>query len=241
MQDNAIIVLSGGLDSATCLGIALKKGYNVFPITFEYGQRHKREVKQASALVNKYGIKNHKIVNVNFLSEIGNSALTDYSILVPTKGVKEDIPETYVPGRNMIFLALASAYAEILGARYIYTGVNAIDYSGYPDCRTEFIKSMNKSVNLATKVGTSKKNIEIITPLINITKAEIIKIGIDLKVPYELTTSCYSGREKACGYCDSCRIRIAGFKSNSQIDPIAYEIGIDWDSDLNKRLGGTVC
>lgn len=226
MSEKAVIVLSGGLDSTTCMGIAQSKGYDLWPITFSYGQRHQREVEQARKVAAHYGVAHqHKIVNVSFLSEIGASALTDQTIEVPTGGVnEEEIPSTYVPARNLIFLSLATAYAEVVGAKAIYTGVSAVDYSGYPDCRPEFIGSLNETINLATKIGvTSEDKLRIETPLIHLNKKETVRIGLELNVPYELTTSCYLGEEEACGECDSCRLRLKGFAENEAVDPIAYK------------------
>ncbi|SEM88979.1 7-cyano-7-deazaguanine synthase QueC [Lihuaxuella thermophila] len=225
MKEKAVIVLSGGLDSTTCMGIARDRGYELYPITFFYNQRHHKEVEHAKRVAEHYGVADrHKVVNVSFLGEIGGSALTDETIAVRTSGVDEEIPETYVPARNLIFLSLAVAYGEVIGARTIYTGVNAVDYSGYPDCRPEFIRSLTETVNLATKMGvTSEQKIKIETPLIHLTKADIIRIGLALKVPYELTTSCYQGEEEACGVCDSCLLRLKGFAENNAVDPIPYK------------------
>lgn len=225
MDKKAVIVLSGGLDSTTCMGIAKAEGYELYPITFYYHQRHDREVEQAKKIAAHYGVQDrHKIVDVNFLGDIGGSALTDETLEVRTNEVKEDIPNTYVPARNLIFLSLATAYAEVVGARHIYTGVSAVDYSGYPDCRPEFIHSLTKTVNLATKMGvSSEEKIHIETPLLHLSKAETIRRGLELEVPYVLTTSCYLGDELACGECDSCLLRLKGFKENNQADPVAYK------------------
>ncbi|MBA4602255.1 7-cyano-7-deazaguanine synthase QueC [Thermoactinomyces mirandus] len=225
MDKKAVIVLSGGLDSTTCMGIAKEEGYELYPITFYYHQRHNREIGQARKIAAHYGVADrHKIVDVNFLGEIGGSALTDQTWEVRTGGVKEDIPDTYVPARNLIFLSLATAYAEVISAKHIYTGVSAVDYSGYPDCRPEFIRSLEETVNLATKMGvSSEEKIYIETPLLYLSKAETIRRGLELNVPYELTTSCYQGGELACGECDSCLLRLKGFKENNQPDPIAYK------------------
>lgn len=229
MGEKAVIVLSGGLDSTTCMGIAKEKGYDLYPMTFNYGQRHNREVEQAKKVADHYHAQDHKIVDINFFNQIGGSALTDDTIEVPEAVDEGDIPVTYVPARNMIFLSLASAYAEVIGAELIYIGVSSVDYSGYPDCRPEFIESMNQTVNLATKVGVSDKSMNIKTPLMHLTKAETIETGIKLNVPYSLTTSCYNGAEKACGQCDSCQLRIKGFKEAGIRDPIPYQIDIKWD------------
>ncbi|MQR95235.1 7-cyano-7-deazaguanine synthase QueC [Fictibacillus phosphorivorans] len=223
MNKKAVIVLSGGLDSTTCMGIAQAGGYDLYPITFHYGQRHNREVEQAIEVGKYYGVKDHRIVDLTFLKDIGGSALTDEKVEVPTEA-EEGIPVTYVPARNMIFLSLASAYAEVIGATAVYTGVSAVDYSGYPDCRPEFIQSMEETINLATKAGVTGKNISVETPLISLSKKETIEKGLSLEVPYDLTTSCYNGKEEACGKCDSCVLRLKGFKEAGAVDPIAYEI-----------------
>ena len=168
------------------------------------------------------------MVDIQFLNQIGGSALTDSSINVPMGGVTSEIPVTYVPARNMIFLALATAYAEVIRAEAIYIGVSAVDFSGYPDCRPEFIESMTNTINLATKQGVTGEGITIKTPLIFLSKKETIAEGLRLKVPYHLTTSCYNGAEKACGKCESCLLRIKGFREVHSVDPIEYEINIDW-------------
>ncbi|MDO6654981.1 7-cyano-7-deazaguanine synthase QueC [Anaerobacillus sp. 1_MG-2023] len=224
MNKKAVIVLSGGLDSTTCMGIAKEKGYELYPITFHYGQKHNREVEQAKKVAEYYNAPDHRIVNISFLNQIGGSALTDDSIDVPTDMDEDEIPVTYVPARNMIFLSLASAYAEVIGAEAIYIGVSAVDYSGYPDCRPEFIESMNETVNLATKAGATGSEMKIDTPLINLTKADTVSEGLRLSVPYELTTSCYNGEVEACGECDSCRLRLKGFEEAGAVDPIPYKV-----------------
>lgn len=223
MSKKAVIVLSGGLDSTTCMGIAKGEGYDLYPITFHYGQRHNREVEQAVEVGKYYNVEDHRIVDLTFLKDIGGSALTDEKVDVPTEA-EEGIPVTYVPARNMIFLSLASAYAEVIGATAVYTGVSAVDFSGYPDCRPEFIKSMEETINLATKAGVTGKNISVETPLIHLSKKETIEKGLSLDVPYELTTSCYNGKETACGKCDSCVLRLKGFKEAGSADPIPYEV-----------------
>ncbi|EIT85499.1 exsB protein [Fictibacillus macauensis ZFHKF-1] len=219
----AVIVLSGGLDSTTCMGIAAEQGYALYPLTFHYGQKHNREVEQAKKVAAHYQVSEHRIVDIAFLNQIGGSALTDSSIAVPSEqDDKEEIPATYVPARNMIFLSLASAYAEVIGAQAVFIGVSAVDYSGYPDCRPEFIQSMDETINLATKAGTTGERISIVAPLMHLTKKETIEEGLALGVPYELTTSCYNGEEEACGTCDSCLLRLKGFEEAGGRDPIAY-------------------
>ncbi|WP_188802248.1 7-cyano-7-deazaguanine synthase QueC [Sporolactobacillus putidus] len=229
MAKKAVVVLSGGLDSTTCMGIANHEGYELYPLTFSYGQRHDREVAQAKKVAAYFHAKKHRVVDISFFKQMGGSALTDMSINVPQDGVGNDIPITYVPARNMIFLSLASAYAEVLGAEAIFIGVSSVDYSGYPDCRPEFIDSMNQTINLATKTGVTNHRLSIQAPLMHLTKKETIELGTRLGVPYQLTTSCYNGGDKACGTCDSCRLRIKGFQEAGLVDPIPYQIDIDWN------------
>ncbi|NME97678.1 7-cyano-7-deazaguanine synthase QueC [Aneurinibacillus aneurinilyticus] len=229
MEKKAVVVLSGGLDSTTCMGIAKDAGYELYPLTFYYGQRHNREVEQAKKIADFYGVPAHRLVNLDFLGQIGGSALTDTNIEVPVVQAnaadEEEIPATYVPARNMIFLSLAAAYAEVVGAEVIYIGVSAVDYSGYPDCRPEFIRSMNETVHLATKAGAKGTGIRIEAPLAHLSKKETIEWGLALGVPYELSTSCYQGGAEACGECDSCRLRLKGFAEAGVKDPISYQKG----------------
>lgn len=228
----AVVILSGGLDSTTCMGIAEAKGYEIYPLTFDYGQRHRIELENARQVAEHYGVSDrHKIIKLDFLKDFGGSALTDDSIDVPHAAAGEsahsaqeqpEIPVTYVPGRNLLFLSIATSYAEVTGSEAIYIGVNALDYSGYPDCRPAFIGKVEEVIALATKVGVEGKGITIETPLIEWTKAQIIQEGLRLGVPYELTTSCYNGKAEACGECDSCRLRLKGFEEAGSTDPIAY-------------------
>jgi len=223
----AIVILSGGLDSTTCMGIAKAQGYELYPLTFDYGQRHKSEIENARQVAEFYGVaQRHKIVSLGFLKEFGGSALTDESIEVPPAGesgpIDSDIPVTYVPGRNLLFLSIATSYAEVTGAEAIYIGVNALDYSGYPDCRPEFIRKVEEVMALATRVGVEGGPMRIETPLIHWSKADIIREGTRLGVPYQLTTSCYNGQQVACGECDSCRLRLKGFAEAGLTDPIPY-------------------
>ena len=207
----AVILLSGGLDSATCLAIAKSEGYDCHTLGFDYGQRHSLELECAKKLS-----PNHKILKID---NFGGSALTDKNIAVPKSGVGKEIPVTYVPARNIIFLSYALSYAEVLGANDIFIGVNALDYSGYPDCRPEFISAFEVAANLGTKAGDFK----IHTPLISLTKAEIIKLGTSLGVNYALTSSCYdpTPQGKPCGTCDSCRLRLKGFQEANLRDPLS--------------------
>lgn len=223
MRKRAVVILSGGLDSTTCLGIAVKEGYVVHALSFDYGQRHRIELEAAKRVAAYYQVAEHRIATLPFLREIGGSALTSEELSVPTTGVtKDDIPITYVPGRNLIFLSIATAYAEVVGASILYLGVNALDYSGYPDCRPEFISAFAAAATLATKVGAQGRKLRIETPLLHLSKADIILLGTSLGVPYEWTMSCYQGQDVACGECDSCRLRLKGFADANRVDPIAY-------------------
>jgi 7-cyano-7-deazaguanine synthase len=216
----AVVLLSGGLDSTTCLSIAIKDGYEPFPLTFDYSQRHSKELENAVKIAEYYNLKTQRQIKIE---NVGGSALTDLNINVPDFNEKADIPITYVPARNIIFLSYATGYAEVIGAEALYIGVNAVDYSGYPDCRPEFIEAFEKVIKVGTKMGVEGTGIKLMTPLINLTKAEIIKLAIENKVPLHLTTSCYKGGETACGVCDSCRLRLKGFRDAGVIDPISYE------------------
>ena len=218
-----VVLLSGGLDSSTTLAMAVEEGCEVYALSFDYGQRHSRELESAKKIAEYYGVK-HKIIKID-LRSIGGSALTD-DIDVPQRNVeniKEEIPVTYVPARNTILLSYALAYAEVVDADRIYYGANAIDYSGYPDCRPEYVRAFQNVANLGTKRGVEGKPIEIVAPLINMSKADIIRKGMELGVPYELTWSCYRGGEKACGRCDSCLLRLKGFMEAGYEDPLEYE------------------
>jgi len=217
----AVVLLSGGLDSTTCLSQAIIDGYDVYPLSFNYNQRHKIELKKAKDIVKYYKINTHRIINID---NVGGSALTDENISVPDYIENSTtIPITYVPARNIIFLSYAVGYAEVINAEAIYIGVNAIDYSGYPDCRPEFIESFEKMVKIGTKRGVEGNPIKILTPLIGLKKYEIIKLAYKNNAPLELTTSCYNGQEVACGKCDSCKLRLVGFNEAGLKDPIIYE------------------
>jgi len=213
-----VCLLSGGIDSAVTSAIAKSRGYEVYTITFDYGQRHRKEMKCAEEIAKWLGAK-HKVIKAD-LRQIGGSALTD-NIQIPDE--YEGIPPTYVPARNTIFLSYALAYAEVIDADAIFIGVNAVDYSGYPDCREEYIKAFQNMANLATKRGVEGKEIKIEAPILYLTKGEIIRKGIELGVPFEKTWSCYRGGKKACGKCPSCLIRLKGFVEAGTEDPIEYE------------------
>ncbi len=223
MQKKAVVLYSGGLDSTTCLAMAKADGFTPFAISFSYGQRHRFELDIAKANARRFGAADHLVVDFD-LRMMGGSALTA-DIDVPKEGVGKDIPVTYVPARNTIFLSFALGWAEVLGAFDIYIGVNALDYSGYPDCRPEYIAAFETMANLATKAGVEGSgHFNIHTPLINLTKAEIITSGMALGVDYSLTHSCYdpSTEGVSCGRCDSCRLRLKGFAEAGFIDPLPY-------------------
>ncbi|KXS40401.1 MAG: queuosine biosynthesis protein QueC [Candidatus Frackibacter sp. T328-2] len=222
MTKRAIVLSSGGLDSTTCLSIALDEGYEVYPLTFLYGQKHSKEVEQAKLVRSELGIPedNHLFARID---NIGHSALTSDEIEIPD-GEGEGIPDTYVPARNILFLSYAVSLAEGIDAEVVYIGVSSIDYSGYPDCRPEFINAYQQVINVGTKAGVEGNPIEIKTPLIDKTKAETIEIGLKLDAPYYLTTTCYRGDEKACGSCPACEIRLKAFAKVGVEDPIEYKI-----------------
>ena len=223
-MEKAVVLLSGGLDSCTCMAVAKSKGYDVYPISFNYHQRHSIELEGAKKIAAFYGVKRHLIIETN-MDAIGGSALTDKKIEVPEGDThRTDVPDTYVPARNLIFLSYAVGYSEVLGASHVYIGVNSVDYSGYPDCRPEFIQRFQELSDYATTATAVKgKHITIETPLQNLSKAEIVKLGVKLGAPYKFTHSCYKGGEKACGVCDSCKLRLEGFREAGVEDPIAYE------------------
>jgi 7-cyano-7-deazaguanine synthase len=210
------------MDSATCLAIARQAGVDCYALSFNYGQRHGAEIDAARAVAGSAGISAHRILKLG-LGELGGSALTDYRMKIP-ESPTEGIPSTYVPARNTVFLAFALGWAEILDADEIYIGVNAVDYSGYPDCRPEYIAAFQKMADLATSRGIQGNPVGIQTPLIDLTKAEIIQLGVELGVDYALTVSCYQADEqgRACGVCDACRLRRKGFADAGQPDPTRY-------------------
>jgi 7-cyano-7-deazaguanine synthase len=224
LMKKAIILVSGGLDSATTLAIAKSQNYACYALSFDYGQRHRIELQAAQQVATRLEVVEHKVIHLN-LDAIGGSALTDSQIKVPTTGVLSDhIPVTYVPARNTVFLALALGWAEVLAATDIFIGVNAVDYSGYPDCRPEFIMAFENLANLATKAGVEGQTFKIHTPLIHLTKAQIIQQGLHLGVDYKITISCYqpNAEGQACGVCDACRLRADGFRTLGVADPTCY-------------------
>lgn len=218
----AVVLLSGGLDSATTLAVARDQGFVCHALSFDYGQRHVAELKAASKVAASQGAVEHRVVRID-LGQLGGSALTDSTIAVP-ESPSEGIPVTYVPARNTVMLAYALAWTEVLDARDIFIGVNAVDYSGYPDCRPEFIEAFERLANLATKAGVEEGNFRIHAPLIRLSKADIIRLGVGLGVDYSATVSCYQATAGglACGRCDSCRLRREGFAAADVADPTRY-------------------
>ncbi|MCW2291545.1 7-cyano-7-deazaguanine synthase [Pseudomonas sp. BIGb0408] len=222
-EKKAVILLSGGLDSATVVAMAREQGYSCYSMSFDYGQRHRSELQAAERVARQLGVVEHKVIGMN-LGGIGGSALTDSSIDVP-QSPTTGIPVTYVPARNTVFLALALGWAEVLEAQDIFIGVNAVDYSGYPDCRPEFVEAFERVANLATRMGVEGQGIRIQAPLQMMSKAEIVQEGSRLGVDYGLTVSCYLADDdgRACGKCDSCRLRSAGFAAAGVPDPTRYQ------------------
>lgn len=223
MSDKAVILLSGGLDSTTVLAIAQQRGYQCYAISFDYGQRHKSELTAAKKIAETAAVTQHLVLPMG-LDRIGGSALTDEQIEVPVHA-QAGIPVTYVPARNTIFLSLALGWAEVLHARHIFIGVNALDYSGYPDCRPEFIEAFEKLANVATKAGVEGDSFKIEAPLLHLSKAQIIQQGVKLGIDYRTTISCYQADEqgRACGQCDSCRLRHQGFVDAGLEDQTLYQ------------------
>jgi 7-cyano-7-deazaguanine synthase len=221
-ERRAVVLLSGGLDSATVLGIARREGYACHALTFDYGQRHRVELDSARRVAQALGAVEHRIATLD-LSWIGGSALTDRSIAVPDRPTN-GIPVTYVPARNTVFLAIALGWAEVLGAQDLFVGVNAVDFSGYPDCRPAFIEAFERLANVATRAGVEGRPFRIHAPLLEMTKAEIIRTGVALGINYALTLSCYDPDETgtACGVCDACRLRARGFAEAGVSDPTPY-------------------
>ena len=226
MRNKAIVLLSGGLDSTTTLAIAHHQGFSPYALSFDYGQRHKREVEAAAAVAQYYHVAQQKTITID-LRTFGGSALTaDFSV-PHARNLEEmvrEIPITYVPARNTIFLSFALAYAEVTGANNVFLGINAIDYSGYPDCRPEYLEAYSRMANLATKASIQDgRTFHIHAPLMYMNKAQIIRKGIELGIPFELTWSCYEGGELACRTCDSCLLRLNGFSEAGLQDPIGYQ------------------
>ena len=223
--EKAVVLVSGGLDSSTVLAMARARGYQCYSLSFDYGQRHRAELVAAQQVSAAMQVVEHKVVHLD-LDSIGGSALTDMRIAVPEQATG-GIPITYVPARNTVFLSIALGWAEVLEAAHLFIGVNAVDYSGYPDCRPEFIRAFESMANLATRAGVEGRPLTINTPLMDLGKGEIIKAGVELGVDYALTVSCYQATAAglACGRCDSCRLRRQGFRDAGVTDPTAYRQG----------------
>jgi 7-cyano-7-deazaguanine synthase len=219
----AVVLLSGGLDSATVLAIARSERYDCYCLSLDYGQRHRAELSAAARVAQALGAREHRVLKLD-LTSFGGSALTDRNIAVPVAGVKDGIPVTYVPARNTIMLALALAWAEVLAAQHLFFGANAVDYSGYPDCRPEYMRAFEAMANLATKAAVEGAQLTLHTPIISLAKSDIIRRGVALGVDYALTVSCYQADDdgRACGLCDSCRLRRAGFETAGVPDPTRY-------------------
>jgi 7-cyano-7-deazaguanine synthase len=222
----AVVLLSGGLDSSTALAIAAEEGFDLYALSFNYGQRHTRELEASRRIAEHFGRREHRIVDID-LRAFGGSALTSDEIAVPLgrsdAEMGQGIPVTYVPARNLIFLSFATAFAEVIGSDDIFLGINYQDSSGYPDCRPEFLESFQQTANLATKAGTEdRRTLRYHAPLLYMTKAAIVREGTRLGVPWELTWSCYEGGEVSCGQCDSCQLRLKGFAESGFTDPLPY-------------------
>jgi 7-cyano-7-deazaguanine synthase len=224
MSPRAVVLLSGGLDSTTCLAIAREQGFETYALSVAYGQRHAAELAAARRVAALFGAREHRVARVE-LGQFGGSALTDPGIAVPEDREGDEIPVTYVPARNTVMLSMALAWAEVLGANDIFIGVNAVDYSGYPDCRPEFIAAFQATARLATKAGVQGSPLTIHVPLIDLSKAQIIQRGVALGVDYGQTVSCYQADDegRACGHCDACRLRRAGFEAAGVKDPTRYQ------------------
>ena len=224
-MERAVVLLSGGLDSATCGAIAAEKE-EIYALTIDYGSKHSKEIEAAGRIAKHLKAKEHKVMNVA-LDTFGGSALLDEKINIETVEDVEDIgrgiPTSYVPARNMIFLSIAVGYAEVVGATKVYIGANAVDYSGYPDCKPEFLEAFQEVVKVGTKAGVEGRGIRIIAPLIGMGKSDIIRKGMELGVPLELTWTCYRGGERACGTCEACILRLKGFREAGSDDPLEYE------------------
>lgn len=225
MLRKAVVLLSGGLDSTACMGVAVHEGYEAYPISFFYNQRHSTELESARAVAEFYGIgpDRHRVVDLG--RTIRGSALTGDGEVPLGRGLEEmggDIPITYVPSRNIIFLAHAASYAEVVGAEAIYIGVNALDYSGYPDCRPEFVAAFQQVLNVGTKPGAEGHPVRIETPLLHLSKADIVRLGNRVGAPFQLSYTCYTGTRPSCGECDSCLLRLKGFREAGVEDPIPY-------------------
>jgi 7-cyano-7-deazaguanine synthase len=226
-MSEAVVLLSGGLDSSTVLAMALERGFKVVALTFDYGQRHRKEIDSATRIAKHFGVREHIVVPLE-LGRYMSSSLTQDSISIPSarsrSEIGTEIPNTYVPARNIVFLSIASSIAESRGASSVFIAANAVDFSGYPDCTPEFMDAFQKVLEVGTKAGREGHGIKIEAPILRESKAQIVREAIRLKVPLELTWSCYRGGAKACGVCDSCRLRFEGFEAAGVKDPLEYEV-----------------
>lgn len=226
-MSEAVVLLSGGLDSSTVLAMALERGFKIVALTFDYGQRHRKEIDSATRIAKHFGVKEHIVVPLD-LGRYLSSSLTQDSISIPSarsrSEIGTEIPSTYVPARNIVFLSIASSIAESRGASSVFIAANAVDFSGYPDCTPEFMDAFQKVLEVGTKAGKEGHGIKIEAPILRESKAQIVREAIRLKVPLELTWSCYRGGAKACGVCDSCRLRLEGFEAAGVKDPLEYEV-----------------
>lgn len=224
----AVVLLSGGLDSSTALAQTIERGYEAVALTFRYGQKHSRELDSARRIAAHFGIERHMVIDLDIGMHL-DSALTQRSIDIPpameTRGERTSIPSTYVPGRNIVFISVAAAIAESIGADAVVIAANSVDFSGYPDCTPAFIEAYQKVLDVGTRRGVEGKSVIVQAPLLNMSKADIVKEARRLGVPLEMTWSCYAGGEKACGKCDSCRLRLKGFRDAGTVDPIEYSEG----------------
>jgi 7-cyano-7-deazaguanine synthase len=226
-MSEAIVLLSGGLDSSTVLAMAKERGFDLVAVTFDYGQKHRRELQSAKKIAEAAGVKEHIVIPLD-LGKYLRSSLTQKGMEIPkhrkVKDISSDIPDTYVPSRNIVFLSIASSIAESRGSEAIFIAANAVDFSGYPDCTPEFLRSFQKVLEVGTKAGREGRAVKVEAPLLKMTKGEIVKEALRLKVPLKHTWSCYEGGEKACGLCDSCQLRRRGFSQAGAKDPIEYEV-----------------
>ncbi|MBM4248084.1 MAG: 7-cyano-7-deazaguanine synthase QueC [Euryarchaeota archaeon] len=226
MDKRAVVLLSGGMDSATAAAVARSNGFELYALTFDYGQRHRKELWCARALARFFKAREHRVLRIG-LGKLGGSALTDRAIEVPDAGGGwtggRPIPATYVPARNLVLLSFAAAYAETVGAGTVFIGANAVDYSGYPDCRSEFLRAFEEAARLGTKCGVSGRPLRVEAPLLRLSKAQVVRLGASLLVPFDLTWSCYRGGKRPCRRCDSCHLRAKGFEEAGMVDPVLEE------------------
>lgn len=238
-RKRAVVLLSGGMDSATAMAVARARNYELFALTVDYGQRHGRELQAAASLARFFRAREHRVISSG-IGGLGGSALTDMKLRVPEGRTRRqgEIPSTYVPARNLVLLAYAVAYAERVGADAIFIGANVVDYSGYPDCRPEFLSAFERAARAGTKMGARGRRIRVVAPLLRMSKADIVRKGMELGVPFELTWSCYKGGRRPCGRCDACLLRARGFREAGVMDPLSSPSGSDADGGAEQRRAG---